>query len=131
MNICQLFYENRHSSNHQKITLKIPVIKTTTNYISIALVTARSKLFGMCIFTVKSIIKYYTVHNTPVYKCFPDASKAFDIVNHWTLFTIIITIVSSPSCHQTCVFHLSTHFFAISLKLLRPYNEQGRALHHV
>ena len=34
---------------------------------------------------------------------------------------------SSSSCHQTCVFHLSTHFFAISLKLLRLSNEQGLA----
>ena len=85
------------------------------NYIPIALVvTATSKLFeiclleilqmyltthdhqfgfktkhsaDMCIFTVKSIIKYYTGHNTPVYTCFHDASKAFDRVNHWTLFT--------------------------------------------
>ena len=34
----------------------------------------------MCIFTVKSIFKYYTGHNTPVYTCFLDASKAFDLV---------------------------------------------------
>ena len=32
---------------------------------------------------------------------------------------------SSSSCYQTCVFHLSTHFFTISLKLLRSSNEQG------
>ena len=44
----------------------------------------------MCIFTVKSIIKYYTGHNTPVYTCFLDASKVFDRVNHWTLFTKFI-----------------------------------------
>ena len=41
-------------------------------------------------FTVKSIIKYYTGHNTPVYTCFLDASKDFDRVNHWTLFTKLI-----------------------------------------
>ena len=34
---------------------------------------------------------------------------------------------SSSSCHQTCVFHLSTQFFAISLKLFRSSNEQGSA----
>ena len=44
----------------------------------------------MCMFTVKSIIKYYTGHNTPVYTCFHDASKAFDRVNHWTLSTKLI-----------------------------------------
>ena len=98
----------------------VPIIKNKTgdtsgknNYRPIALVTATSKLFemclleilqmylithdhqfgfktkhsaDMCIFTVKRIIKYYTGHNTPVYTCFPDASKAFDQVNHLTLF---------------------------------------------
>ena len=44
----------------------------------------------MYIFTVKSIIKYYTGHNTTVYTCFLDASKPFDRVNHWTLFTKLI-----------------------------------------
>ena len=39
-----------------------------------------------------------------------------------------INITSSSSCHQTCVFHLSTHLFAISLKLLRSSNEQGHAI---
>ena len=29
----------------------------------------------LCIFTVKSVIKYYNLHNSPVYTCFLDASK--------------------------------------------------------
>ena len=97
----------------------VPIIKNKTgdtsdknNYSPIALVTATSKLFEICLleipqmylithdhqfgfkalcrhvyFTVNSIIKYYTGHNTPVYTCFLDARKAFDRVNHWTLFT--------------------------------------------
>ena len=40
----------------------------------------------MCIFTVKSIAKCYTRQNNPVFECFLDASKAFDCINHWTLF---------------------------------------------
>ena len=44
----------------------------------------------MCIFTVKSLIKYYTRQNGPVYTCFLDASKAFDRINHWTLFKKLI-----------------------------------------
>ena len=40
---------------------------------------------------------------------------------------IIAIIISSSSCHQTSVFHLSTHFFAVSLNLLRSSYEQGRA----
>ena len=34
---------------------------------------------------------------------------------------------SSSSCDQTSVFHLSTHFFAVSLNWLRSSNEQGYA----
>ena len=45
----------------------------------------------MCIFTLKSVIKYYTRQNTPVFSCFLDASKAFDRVNHWKLFRKLIT----------------------------------------
>ena len=38
-------------------------------------------------FTVKSVIKYHTRQNSPVYTCtcFLDASKAFDRITHWTL----------------------------------------------
>ena len=44
----------------------------------------------MCIFTVKSVIKYYTEQNTAVYTYLLDARKAFDRVNHWTLFAKLI-----------------------------------------
>ena len=37
-------------------------------------------------FTVKSVIKHNNLHNSPVCTCFLDVSKAFDRVNHWTLF---------------------------------------------
>ena len=30
--------------------------------------------------------KYYTQENSPVFTCFLDASKAFDKINHYTLF---------------------------------------------
>ena len=105
-------------------TALVPIIKNKTgdtsdknNYRPIALVTAASKIFeicilellemylithdhqfgfkskhstDMCIFTVKSIIKYYTRQNSPVYTCFLDASKAFDRINHWKLFKKLI-----------------------------------------
>ena len=35
-------------------------------------------------------------------------------------------IASSSSWHQTSVFHLSTHFFAVSLNLLRSSNESPK-----
>ena len=44
----------------------------------------------MCIFTLKSVIKYYNKESTPVYSCCLDASKAFDRVNHWNLFNKLI-----------------------------------------
>ena len=40
----------------------------------------------LCIFTVKSVIKYYNLYNSLTLSCFLDASKAYDRVNHWTLF---------------------------------------------
>ena len=87
------------------------------NYRPIALVTACSKIFefcilsiienyicahdhqfgfkkqhatDMCIYTVKSVIKYYTRQNSPVYTFFFDASKAFDRISHWILFKKLI-----------------------------------------
>ena len=38
-----------------------------------------------------------------------------------------LLLLLSSSCHQTSVFHLSMHFFAVSLNLLRSSNEQGCA----
>ena len=37
---------------------------------------------NLCIYNVKSVIKYYNLHKSPVHTCFPDASKAYDQVNH-------------------------------------------------
>ena len=102
-------------------TAIVPIIKNKTgdtsdknNYRPIALVTAVSKIFELClsiiledylvthdqqfdfkrkhstylcIFTVKSVTKYYTQENSPVFTCFLDASKAFDKINHYTLFS--------------------------------------------
>ena len=98
----------------------IPILKNRNgdtsdknNYRPIAIVTAMSKLFELClskildeylctndnqfgfkkkhatdlyIYTVKSVIKYYNYFSSPVFTCFLDTSKAFDRVNHWTLF---------------------------------------------
>ena len=102
-------------------TAIVPIIKNKTgdtsdknNYRPIALVTAASKLYeicileilktylitqfgfkakhptDMCIFTVKTFVKNYTDQMTPVYTCLLDASKAFHLVNHWTLFAKLI-----------------------------------------
>ena len=46
-------------------------------------------------------------------------------VYNYVLYIVAKYWASSSSCHQTSVFHLSTHFFAVSLNLLRSSNEQG------
>ena len=63
----------------------------------------------ICIFSVKSIIKYDTGHETPVYTCFLDVSKAFDRVNHLTLFTILINSCISLLIVRILVFWYKTH----------------------
>ena len=102
----------------------IPILKNKngdtsakSNYRPIAIVTAMSKIFelclsrimdvylftsdnqfgfkqkhsaDLCIYTVKSIIQYYNYYSSPVYTCFLDASKAFDRINHWTMFKQLI-----------------------------------------
>ena len=39
-----------------------------------------------CVFAFKQIIEYYRSQGSPVYVCYIDASKAFDHLNHWSLF---------------------------------------------
>ena len=40
----------------------------------------------LCIYTLTEVIEFYKSQSSSVYVCFMDASKAFDRVNHWTLF---------------------------------------------
>ena len=105
-------------------TAIVPIIKNKTgdssdkgNYRPIALATACSKIFKICllkmleiylktddhhigfksqhaadkcIFTVKSVIKLFTKLDGSVPTYFLDAAKAFDRVSHWTLFSKLI-----------------------------------------
>ena len=43
-----------------------------------------------CIYTLKEYIEFYKRRNTTVFVTFLDASKAFDRINHWRLFTKLI-----------------------------------------
>ena len=43
-----------------------------------------------CIFVLKQVVEFYNRNSSPVFSCFIDASKAFDRVNHWTLFRKLI-----------------------------------------
>ena len=44
----------------------------------------------MAIFTLKQTINFFVSRGSPMYLCFLDAKKAFDRVNHWTLFKKLI-----------------------------------------
>ena len=44
----------------------------------------------MCILTFKEVVNYYRFYSSNVYVCYIDASKAFDRVNHWHLFSKLI-----------------------------------------
>ena len=43
-----------------------------------------------CVYELKNTIAYYKSYNSPVFACFLDASKAFDRVNYWKLFSKLI-----------------------------------------
>jgi hypothetical protein len=99
------------------ITSKTGNLSDKNNYRPIALVTISSKIielvflnhiesyietgdnqFGfkrkhgtdLCIYSLKNVINYYRHHQSPVFTCFLDASRAFDRVNFWSLFTKLI-----------------------------------------
>ena len=44
----------------------------------------------LCIYTLKQVTEYYVQHDSAMYICFLDASKAFDKINHWLLFRKLI-----------------------------------------
>ena len=44
----------------------------------------------MCVYVLKHVINYYVSHDSPVFICYLDASKAFDRINHWKLFKKLI-----------------------------------------
>lgn len=44
----------------------------------------------MSVFVLKQVLDYYLHSSSPVYICFLDASKAFDKINHWNLFSKLL-----------------------------------------
>ena len=92
-------------------------INDKNNYRPIALVTAASKIFELamldliehnietscnqfgfkrkhatdaCIYSLKNVTEYYRHKNSPVFSCYLDASRAFDRVNYWSLFSKLV-----------------------------------------
>ena len=64
----------------------------------------------MCIFTLKSVIKYYTKQKSSVYTCCSiDATKAFDRVSHWVLFSTLIKAKHPIAhCQSYCILVSNT-----------------------
>jgi len=44
----------------------------------------------MAVYVFKEIVDHYLRNRSPVFVCFLDARKAFDRVNHWTLFNKLL-----------------------------------------
>lgn len=45
----------------------------------------------MAVFTLKQVVNHYQSNDSPVFLCFLDAKKAFDRVNHWSLFEKLLS----------------------------------------
>jgi hypothetical protein len=58
----------------------------------------------MCVYSLKQIVQFYNKHGSPVYACFLDASKAFDRVNHWTLFRRLLDRGVPPHIVNTLMY---------------------------
>jgi hypothetical protein len=67
----------------------------------------------MCIFTLKEIINFYLCNGSPVYICCLDASKAFDKLNHWLLFTKLIKRGINPLFVRILVFWYNQQEFVV------------------
>ena len=84
-------------NNYRPIAISSPIIKLFESLLLTRLekhLASPANQFGfkahhgtyMCIFALKEIISYFKHRGSPVFACFLDASKAFDRVNHYTLF---------------------------------------------
>lgn len=67
----------------------------------------------MCVFALKQVIEYYKTNNSPVYVCYLDASKAFDRINHWTLFAKLIDRKVNISVIRFLLFWYEHQMFCI------------------
>ena len=76
------------------------IFKTTDNQFGFK----KHNSTDMCIFAIKSVVKYYNNFNSPFYSCFPDASKAFDKVNHWILFRKTMKRSIPPIVLRTIIY---------------------------
>ena len=67
----------------------------------------------MCVFAVQQMVDMYSSMNSPVYICYLDASKAFDRINHWSLFTKLLNRKFPKLLVRLIVFWYTVQQFAI------------------
>ena len=67
----------------------------------------------LCIFALKETIQYYLNSSTPVFACFLDASKAFDKVCHFTLFSKLLARGLPILVLRLIVFMYTTQCIAV------------------
>jgi hypothetical protein len=67
----------------------------------------------MCIYTLKEILNCYVSRNTSVFVCFLDASKAFDRVNHYVLFSKLIDAKFPPFVVRLLAFWYGHQVMAV------------------
>ena len=60
--------------------------------------------------SVSEFIEYFKSRSTSVYVVFLDASKAFDKICHWTLFTKLINRNVPMYLIRFCVIAINTNF---------------------
>nr|XP_006823972.1 PREDICTED: uncharacterized protein LOC100368541 [Saccoglossus kowalevskii] len=68
----------------------------------------------LCVFDLKELIRHYNSLGSNVFVCFLDASKAFDKVNHWTLFSKLVDRKVSPYIVRFLVNWYSSQNYSIT-----------------
>lgn len=67
----------------------------------------------MAVFALKQVAHHYLRNDSPVYIAYLDASKAFDMVNHWTLLRKFIERGFKPEIVKILRFWFRNQMFAI------------------
>ena len=61
----------------------------------------------LCTHMLKSTVQYYTSRGSNVFACFIDFSKAFDMVNYWKLFSMLL-----DDKVETCIVELMAFWYS-------------------